>query len=660
MTCVIRSTPTPTRCPSIGRRQLVLVDGRTFAISDEAGQMTGADARPGARRSAPPFPVRGHRRRGRAPKCSRRARRPRCRRWSSPGWVQRRRSVVARGADPSAMGGQRAARRRARPQHFAARVSVDLALASGRRLRPRVRRQGRSVAIDRTLVVDDGRDGRSMPTTARRATAIRARAASRRRRPASRRSTWRPRRRRVAASVWSAVTVEPVVDGVPAGLAFPVRERAGRRDPDAPAGVVAGVGAARRVRPIRGCRLVVEQALADIAALRIIDSAHADRPVIAAGAPWFMTLFGRDSLLDVVDDAAVRPRPRASGVLSTLAELQGTVVRPGRRGAARQDPPRVAPPRRRRTVRDPASATTAPSTPRRCSSCSPPRRSRWGALERRRPRAPGARRRRRPRVDARRRRFQRRRLRRLPAQRRVRSVQPGLEGLVGRRHVRRRLAARRARSRSSKCRATSTPRCSARRSSPRSMASAPRPPTSSRARASALQARVQRTVLGRPWLVRHRPRRRRSPDRLADDQPWPRAVDRHRRCRARRSLPRPSDGARDVDRLGPAHAGRDDGRLRPAQLPQRIRVAARHRAVRRRAPRATVAGTSSTASSTARFDAASEFDGRPPELFAGIARRDARCRSYPASCSPQAWSSASILLLMRTMLGLDRRPTGRS
>ena len=28
--------------PSIGRRQLVLVDGRTFAISDEAGQMTAA------------------------------------------------------------------------------------------------------------------------------------------------------------------------------------------------------------------------------------------------------------------------------------------------------------------------------------------------------------------------------------------------------------------------------------------------------------------------------------------------------------------------------------------------------------------------------------------------------------------------------------------
>ena len=27
--------------------------------------------------------------------------------------------------------------------------------------------------------------------------------------------------------------------------------------------------------------------------------------------------------------------------------------------------------------------------------------------------------------------------------------------------------------------------------------------------------------------------------------------------------------------------------------------------------------------------------------------------AYPSSCSPQAWSSASVLLLVRTMLGLE-------
>ena len=35
----------------------------------------------------------------------------------------------------------------------------------------------------------------------------------------------------------------------------------------------------------------------DLGALRIEDPNHPDRVVVAAGAPWFMTLFGRDSLL---------------------------------------------------------------------------------------------------------------------------------------------------------------------------------------------------------------------------------------------------------------------------------------------------------------------------------------------------------------------------
>ena len=53
------------------------------------------------------------------------------------------------------------------------------------------------------------------------------------------------------------------------------------------------------------------------------------------------------------------------------------------------------------------------------------------------------------------------------------------------------------------------------------------------------------------------------------------------------------------------------------------------------------------------MDAAAEDDGRPPELFAGVARDDVPVPvAYPASCSPQAWSSASILLLVRTMVGL--------
>ena len=45
----------------------------------------------------------------------------------------------------------------------------------------------------------------------------------------------------------------------------------------------------------------------DLGSLRIFDPEHADRMVIAAGAPWFMTIFGRDSLLTSWMVAAARP-----------------------------------------------------------------------------------------------------------------------------------------------------------------------------------------------------------------------------------------------------------------------------------------------------------------------------------------------------------------
>ncbi|MRH89652.1 amylo-alpha-1,6-glucosidase [Nocardia sp. SYP-A9097] len=53
------------------------------------------------------------------------------------------------------------------------------------------------------------------------------------------------------------------------------------------------------------------------------------------------------------------------------------------------------------------------------------------------------------------------------------------------------------------------------------------------------------------------------------------------------------------------------------------------------------------------LEAIAEFDARPPELFCGFARPEF-CLPipYPTSCSPQAWSSAAPLLLMRSFLGL--------
>src|SRR5262249_30143752 len=41
----------------------------------------------------------------------------------------------------------------------------------------------------------------------------------------------------------------------------------------------------------------IRRAGEDLGALRIFDPEHPDLPILAAGAPWFMTVFGRDSLL---------------------------------------------------------------------------------------------------------------------------------------------------------------------------------------------------------------------------------------------------------------------------------------------------------------------------------------------------------------------------
>lgn len=65
----------------------------------------------------------------------------------------------------------------------------------------------------------------------------------------------------------------------------------------------------------------------DLGALRIEDPSHPERVVVAAGAPWFMTLFGRDSLW--ASEMALPVDPSlALGTLQTLADRQGRVVNP--------------------------------------------------------------------------------------------------------------------------------------------------------------------------------------------------------------------------------------------------------------------------------------------------------------------------------------------
>jgi glycogen debranching enzyme len=54
------------------------------------------------------------------------------------------------------------------------------------------------------------------------------------------------------------------------------------------------------------------------------------------------------------------------------------------------------------------------------------------------------------------------------------------------------------------------------------------------------------------------------------------------------------------------------------------------------------------------LDAAEFFDGRLPEAFGGYERAQTMYPvQYPTACSPQAWSTGTPLLLLRTMLGLE-------
>ncbi len=76
-------------------------------------------------------------------------------------------------------------------------------------------------------------------------------------------------------------------------------------------------------------RTAVVRSVDDLGALRIFDPDFPERTVVAAGAPWFMTLFGRDSLLTSWMALLVDP-DLALGVLQTLARFQGDDVDPRR------------------------------------------------------------------------------------------------------------------------------------------------------------------------------------------------------------------------------------------------------------------------------------------------------------------------------------------
>jgi glycogen debranching enzyme len=88
--------------------------------------------------------------------------------------------------------------------------------------------------------------------------------------------------------------------------------------------------------PHEGFASALHRGLEDLAALRIFDPDYPDRAVVAAGVPWFLALFGRDSLLT---SWMLLPfdRQLALGTLQTLARFQGNRID----SASEEEPGRV-------------------------------------------------------------------------------------------------------------------------------------------------------------------------------------------------------------------------------------------------------------------------------------------------------------------------------
>ncbi len=113
------------------------------------------------------------------------------------------------------------------------------------------------------------------------------------------------------------LVVEPVLDGEPAGIRFPLGHEPAVPlvMPHQPHPLTIDTGDLR-------WSITAERALHDLASLRIFDPGDPERVIVAAGAPWFMTLFGRDSL--ITSSMALPFEPDlVRGVLAELASLQG-------------------------------------------------------------------------------------------------------------------------------------------------------------------------------------------------------------------------------------------------------------------------------------------------------------------------------------------------
>ncbi len=395
------------------------------------------------------------------------------------------------------------------------------------------------------------------------------------------------------------------------------------------------------------------RSLVDLAALRFSPLSAGGRSLPAAGLPWFMTMFGRDSILTSLQALPFTPELAAT-TLRELGARQGTRVDDFRD----EDPGRILHEMRYGEM---TAFEERPHSPYYGNADATPlfvvlldEYERWTG----------------DRKLVRELEYEARAALRwiddyadlmgngyvvVPApQRADRSREPVLEGLVGLDLLPRRPPAR-VPARDLRAAGLRLRRQGARRS--------PRPAgverlgvrRGARGRGRRSEAPVQPRLLGRRRRVlRARARRRGRAGRRADIEHRPPALERdRRRARRRRRSSRHLMGPRALLRLGRAHAGRGRGPLQPDRLPRRHRLAVRQ-LVHRLGPAPLRLPEEAARVAAGILDAAEFFDGRLPEAFGGYARSLTRYPvQYPTACSPQAWSTGAPLLFLRTMLGLE-------
>lgn len=122
-----------------------------------------------------------------------------------------------------------------------------------------------------------------------------------------------------------SVTAIPVVDGTPVAPLLPPEHPVENSEPALRARRWREQGPVLRRADNRSLARTLQRSREDLGALRIFDPAYPHDVAIAAGAPWFMALFGRDSILASLMSVAIDPA-LALGTVQTLAHHQGSKV----------------------------------------------------------------------------------------------------------------------------------------------------------------------------------------------------------------------------------------------------------------------------------------------------------------------------------------------